>query len=169
MDIVGSELVQERYVDQGMKVRSQTLTCMSSLDYRVSLNLLAGLKPSCNQASALHRWIGELIAELTTLRKVEVAPRALPLLRCLVAACDLAENFAVSGNRAIFLFQAFQRWGIFDSEEDNHDDGTIGNIMEHIVMAATRLIPFIQDASGSHWEYIFDTADYLIEVSRIST
>lgn len=68
----------------------------------------------------------------------------------------------------MFLLQSFQKWKLFDSETDDESEGDdqepIDRVGPFVLKVCTQLVSAVQDLNGSHWDFMFDLAEYFIEV-----
>jgi hypothetical protein len=133
---------------------------------RVSLAIVAGLQGTLDASSRLQRYQGEVASSLTSVKPQEVIERGSPMLRLLrlLAGVMSQEEDLLPANRAIFLLQAFQKWQLLDGEDDSNDADPVDVAGPVVLRICTVLVATIQDLSGAHWDFMFDLAEYLIEV-----
>lgn len=141
-----------------------------NIDTRISLAIISALRDSIPESQRLQRYQGEVASTLTSVKPAKVVEDGLSKLRILLglARASNSDQDLLPSNRAIFLLQTFQKWGLLDGSADDgargDEEDPIDQVGPLVLHLCAQLVSAVQDLNGSHWDFMFDLSEYFIEV-----
>ncbi|PPQ64462.1 hypothetical protein CVT24_008472 [Panaeolus cyanescens] len=131
---------------------------------RTSIVVVATLTNTAVESPRLDRYRNELAASLLGIKPKDASTEGLLALRRLAATIPPADSEVIflPSNRAVNVIKACQTWVLAedgDGDDDNVDEKT-ENAMLPVFEA---LAPILQNISGSHWGFIFDVLEGVLD------
>ena len=126
------------------------------------MTIMSVISASGAEPPKLDRYRNELAAALLGVKPHRANTEGLLTLRKL-AACAPDPKGAVEflpTPRAVNVVKACQSWVLSDDDEDEELDEEVESAMLPIF---THLAPILQTVRGSHWEFIFDVLEAVLE------
>lgn len=126
------------------------------------MSIMSVISATGSEPPKLDRYRNELAAALLGVKPHKANTEGLLILRKLVA-CAPDPKGAVEflpTPRAVNVVKACQSWVLSDDDEDEELDKEVESAMLPIF---THLAPILQTVRGSHWEFIFDVLEAVLE------
>lgn len=134
----------------------------SSTDVDFAASLLEACGPFLLDLPQFQRMQLQLASDLSGVKAADANTKGEALLRQLLASSPPYDSATelLPKQRAIFVIKALQQWLLDDSVEDLND-----TVLGHLMGLLSHLAPTLQDVEGSHWDFSFDIAETVFDVS----
>ena len=128
------------------------------------MTIVSVLIPRCAESPRLDRYRNELAASLLGIKPHKANTEGLLTLRKLAAAAPDLDGDVVflPTPRAVNVLKALQTWALSEGEEDD-DDEMSEEVESAMLPIFVHLAPILQTVSGSHWPFMFDVLEGILE------
>ena len=127
------------------------------------MTIISVLISRCAEPPRLDRYRNELAASLLGIKPHKANTEGLLTLRKLAAAAPDLDGDVVflPTPRAVNVLKALQTWALAEAEEDDEEMGE--EVESAVLPIFVHLAPILQTVSGSHWPFMFDVLEGVLE------